>query len=46
MRFYLHLDPMSLITEGPDGELNCDKYVQEWAGLEWVLRREQQMRLR
>jgi hypothetical protein len=37
---------MSLFTEGPDGELNDDKYVQVWSELEWVLRREQQMRLR
>jgi hypothetical protein len=35
---------MSLFTEGPDGELNDDKYVQTWAGLEWVLQREQKMR--
>jgi hypothetical protein len=36
---------MSLFTEGPDGEMLDDQYVQIWSELEWVLRREQKMRL-
>ena len=44
MRYHLQIEPMDLITEDEDGEFNYDKYVQVWAELEWVLRREQKMR--